>query len=142
MKYNETFVGEENIRIIATRSSVRLGTRSDRDEKRLARWITRGVPWGSPRQASPTNSHRRVRSRLVDLAHSRWGSVNRSVVLRYSTLWFLALHNRSSSSVGRRPCVDDNDDIVDEWLRNRMIADNTCRISKINRYWVKVYFRF
>lgn len=113
--------------------------------RRLARWITRGVPWGSPRQASPTNSHRRVRSRLVDLAHLRWGSVNRSVVLRYSSLWFLALHSRSSSSVVRCPCVDDSDDIeADEWLRIRMIVDNTCKISEINRYWlwVKIYFRF
>lgn len=67
---------------VFTTRSARSETRSDRDEKIGQAGITRGVPWGSPRQANPTNSHRRARSRPVDSAHSRWESVDRSVVPR------------------------------------------------------------
>lgn len=97
----------------------------------LAGRVTRGAPLGSPRQASPTNSRQRVRSRPADWVRSRWESADRNAVPRYSIPWSHVSRSRSSSCVGRCRRDDDNDDtVVDEKSRCRMIADNTCEIFK------------
>lgn len=95
--------------------------------------ITRGAPWGSPRQASPTSSRRRARSRPGDSARSRWGSAGRNAGPQCWIPWLPASRIRNSSRDARYPCVDNSDDAVaDEWPRARTIADNTCGISGIS----------
>jgi hypothetical protein len=100
---------------------------------RSTRRITRGAPWGSPRQANPTNNRPRARSRPADWARSRWGSADRNAAPRCSTRLSPASRSRSSSSTGRRPlrAGDDDDSVADEGPRARTIADNTCGISGI-----------
>lgn len=108
--------------------------------------ITRGAPSGSPRQASPTSTRRRARSRRADSARSRWESAARSVAPRCWTPWPRVSRSRSSLSAGRhRRAADTDDTAADGRHRSRTRADNTCgeeRNCPNLRIYVCMHFLF
>lgn len=108
--------------------------------------ITRGAPSGSPRQASPTSTRRRARSRRADSARSRWESAARSVAPRCWTPWPRVSRSRSSLSAGRhRRAADTDDTAADGRHRSRTRADNTCgeeRSCPNLRIYVCIHFLF
>lgn len=89
--------------------------------------VIRGAPWGSPRQASPTNNRRRGRSRPADWARSRSVWAGRSVEPRCSIRAYASSRSRSSSSVVRSPPFDGNGDSEPAEHPCPRIDDNTCQ---------------
>lgn len=89
--------------------------------------VIRGAPWGSPRQANPTNNRRRGRSRPAGWARSRSVWAGQSVEPRCSTRAYASARSRSSSSVALSPPFDGNDDSEPAEHPFPRNADNTCQ---------------
>lgn len=89
--------------------------------------VIRGAPWGSPRQANPTNNRRRGRSRPAGWARSRSVWAGQSVEPQCSTRAYASARSRSSSSVALSPPFDGNDDSEPAEHPFPRNADNTCQ---------------
>lgn len=89
--------------------------------------VIRGAPWGSPRQANPTNNRRRGRSRPAGWARSRSVWAGQNVEPRCSTRAYASARSRSSSSVALSPPFDGNDDSEPAEHPFPRNADNTCQ---------------
>lgn len=98
-----------------------------REGGRTSGRVIRGAPWGSPRQANPTNNRRRGRSRPAGWARSRSVWAGQSVEPRCSTRAYASARSRSSSSVARSPPFDGNDDSEPAEHPFPRNADNTCQ---------------
>lgn len=98
-----------------------------REGGRTSGRVIRGAPWGSPRQANPTNNRRRGRSRPAGWARSRSVWAGQSVEPQCSTRAYASARSRSSSSVARSPPFDGNDDSEPAEHPFPRNADNTCQ---------------